>query len=92
MCMCDTGSTVNAALVVDLNNIENGITNTTFSVPLFHSLDQPWVAAPPFCDGIFKQSLRARKRLEIGLSYRPARLHRLTELIPWNRFLGPLKV
>ncbi len=28
----------------------------------------------------------------IGLSYRSARLHRLAELVPWNRFLGSLKV
>jgi hypothetical protein len=27
-----------------------------------------------------------------GLSDRPARLHKLTELIPLNRFLGSLKV
>jgi hypothetical protein len=26
------------------------------------------------------------------LSYRPARLHSLAELVPRNRFLGPLKV
>jgi hypothetical protein len=25
------------------------------------------------------------------LSYRPARLHRLEELVPWNRFLGFIK-
>jgi hypothetical protein len=30
----------------------------------------------------------ARNRVGIGLSYRPARLHRLAEFIPWNRFLG----
>ncbi len=34
----------------------------------------------------------ARNRVGIGLSYRPARLHRLTKLISWNRFLGYLKV
>jgi hypothetical protein len=34
--------------------------------------------------GIFKQSIGVRKRVAIGLSYRPARLHRLAELIPWN--------
>jgi hypothetical protein len=33
--------------------------------------------------GIFKQSMGARNRVGIGLSYRPARLHRLAEL-----FLG----
>jgi hypothetical protein len=44
------------------------------------------------CAGIFKQSIGARKWVGIGLSYRPARLHRLAELIVWNRFLGFLKV
>ncbi len=34
----------------------------------------------------------ARNRIGIGLSYRPAKLNRLAELIPWNRFLGSLKV
>jgi hypothetical protein len=38
--------------------------------------------------GIFKKSMGARHRVGIGLSYRPARLHRLAELMPWNRFLG----
>jgi hypothetical protein len=28
----------------------------------------------------------------LGLSYRPARLHRLVESIPWNRFLSSLNV
>jgi hypothetical protein len=33
----------------------------------------------------------ARNRVGIGLSYhRPAKLHRLAELILWNRFLGSL--
>jgi hypothetical protein len=34
----------------------------------------------------------ARNRVGIGLSYRPARLYSLAELVPWNRFLGFLKV
>jgi hypothetical protein len=42
--------------------------------------------------GIFKQSIGARNRVGIGLSYWPARLHRLAKLIPWNRFFGSLKV
>jgi hypothetical protein len=42
--------------------------------------------------GIFKISMGARHRLGIGLSYRPARLHRLAELMPWHRFLGSIKV
>jgi hypothetical protein len=32
-------------------------------------------------------------QLEVLISlYWPARLHRLAELIPWNRFLGSIKV
>ncbi len=38
------------------------------------------------------KSMGTRNREGIGLSYRPGRLHRLVELIPWNRFLGSLKV
>jgi hypothetical protein len=40
----------------------------------------------------YKHSIGARNRVGEGFSYRPARLHRLAELIPWNRFLGSLKV
>ncbi len=36
--------------------------------------------------GIFKQSMGSRNRVGIGLSYQPARLHKLAELIPSNRF------
>jgi hypothetical protein len=39
-----------------------------------------------------KKSMGARNRGGIGLSYRPARLHRLAEFIPWNRFLGSINV
>jgi hypothetical protein len=34
----------------------------------------------------------ARHGVGIGLLYRPARLHRLAEFIPWNRFRGPIHV
>jgi hypothetical protein len=40
--------------------------------------------------GIFKESMGARNRGGIGLSYLPARLHRLAEFIPWNQFLGSI--
>jgi hypothetical protein len=42
--------------------------------------------------GIFKKSMGARHREGIGLSYRPAILHRMAELMPWNRFLGLINV
>jgi hypothetical protein len=42
--------------------------------------------------GIFKESMGARNRGGIGLSYRPARLHRLALFIPWNRLLGSINV
>ncbi len=49
------------------------------------------------CAGILEQSVGARNRVGIGLSYRPARLHKAggidsLESIPWNQFLGSLKV
>jgi hypothetical protein len=59
------------------------------------SVRQPYaylVPSPHSRAGIFKQSMRARNQGEIGLSYRPARLHRLAEFIPWNRFRGPINV
>jgi hypothetical protein len=43
------------------------------------------------CARIFKQSMGARNRVGIGLSYRPVRLHRLVKLIP-SFFLGSLEV
>jgi hypothetical protein len=43
-----------------------------------------------FCAGTLEQSKGASYPVGIGLSYRPARLHRLAESIPWNRFLGSL--
>jgi hypothetical protein len=42
--------------------------------------------------GIFKKSMRARHRGGIGFSYRPARLHRLAEFIPWNQCRGPINI
>ncbi len=53
-----------------------------------------WLFYPPNRSraGIFKESMGARNRGGIGLSYRPARLHRLAEFIPWNRFLGSINV
>jgi hypothetical protein len=47
------------------------------------------IHAVPHCSfdisaGIFKQSMGTWNRVGIELSYRPARLHRLVELIPWN--------
>jgi hypothetical protein len=42
--------------------------------------------------GIFNQSMGARNRVGVGLSYQPARLHRLAEFIPWSRFLGSINV
>jgi hypothetical protein len=40
----------------------------------------------------FLQSIGVRNRVGIGLPYRPARLYRLAESIPWNQILGSLKV
>jgi hypothetical protein len=48
-----------------------------------------------YCDnraGIFKKSMGARHRGGIGFPYRPARLHRLAEFIPWHQFRGPIHI
>ncbi len=42
--------------------------------------------------GIFKQFKGARNRVGIGLLYQPVRLHRLAESIPWNKFLGSIRL
>ncbi len=42
--------------------------------------------------GIFKKSMGARHRGGIGFLYRPARLHRLAEFIPWHQFRGPINI
>ncbi len=42
--------------------------------------------------GIFKEAMGARNRGGRGLSYRPARLHRLAEFIPWNQCRGPINI
>ncbi len=43
------------------------------------------------CAGILEQSMGARSRVGIGLSYQPARLHRLAESIPLESVPGLLK-
>jgi hypothetical protein len=58
----------------------------------FRKTSSSYVKDPESCAGIFKQSIGARNQVGIGLSYRPARLRSLAELVPWNRFLGSLKV
>jgi hypothetical protein len=69
----------------------NGMQGQNFRVPLpslWCSLCHLYIWA-----GIFKNSMGARHRVGIGLSYRPAMLHyRLAELMPWHRFLGSIKV
>ncbi len=66
-----------------------------FSPPPFFSISissitfQSWLL---IWVGIFKKSMGARHRVGIGLLYRPARVHRLAEFIPWNRFRGPIHV
>jgi hypothetical protein len=40
---------------------------------------------------IVKQSMGTWNRVGVELLYRPARLDRLAEMVPWNWFLGSLK-
>ncbi len=69
-----------------LQNPRQGTDVVHIAFNLFIIVQSNWKRA-----GIFKQSMGARNRVGIGLSYQPARLHRLAESIPWNRFLGSIK-
>ncbi len=63
------------------SSMEDGVCVLRVFLPMWES-----------CAGIFKQSMGARNRTGIGLSYRPARLHSQEELFPWKLFLGSVKV
>jgi hypothetical protein len=65
---------------------------TAFSFSLYLLKGWQFSLVKKACAGIFKPSMGARNRVGIELSYRPARLHRLAEFIPWNRFLGSINV
>ncbi len=52
----------------------------------------PSISGQKSSSGILEQSMGARNRVGIGLPYRPARLHRLAQSIPCNRFLVFLQV
>jgi len=68
--MCPPTSSIHTQ--VNVNNF--GKSTTLFCSRLFI-----WLYT---CAGIFKQSVGAGNRVGIGLSYLPARLHRLAEKIP----------
>ncbi len=79
--------------IPDLNALEK------LRIKLIYCVKKPAITSISFVRkiGIFVIiSLRipslARNRVGIELSYRPARLHRWSELIPWNLFLGSLNV
>ena len=57
--------------------LHGGLFLTSQSMPSVHGRSPEVYRA-----GIFTQSMWARNRVGIGLSYRPAGLHRLAELIP----------
>jgi hypothetical protein len=46
------------------------------------------LTVPEFLNNLWRLGTEYR----IGLSYRPARLNSLAELVSWNQFLGSLKV
>ncbi len=53
--------------------------------PILREFYTPFLARA----GIFKQSMGARYRVGMGLSYEP---NSLAQFIPWNRFLGSINV
>ncbi len=72
-------------------SFERGVTDNlqiSSLIPILLESGSSWLGpVSQFRVGFFNHSMRARNRVGIGLSYRPARLHRLAEMIPWNRFL-----
>jgi hypothetical protein len=56
-----------------------------------HGITMMWQLVG-FDSWIFLHDSWARNQVGIVFSYRPARLHRLAESIPWNRFLGSIEV
>ncbi len=70
-----------------LRSVQTGASQGSWSVGNLRSLTPPpkTQLKQKTGAGIFKQSIEARNRVEIGLSYRPARLHRLAELVTWNQ-------
>jgi hypothetical protein len=59
---------------------------------LFILLKEGWEKVIKIRAGIFRKSMGAWHRVGIGLSYRPARLNRLAELMLRNRLLGSINV
>ncbi len=68
------------------------VLNTYFLSQMVFIIGQAAYFMVSTCAGIYEQSMGARNRVGLGLSYRPARLHRLAELVSWNRFFDSLKV
>jgi hypothetical protein len=62
-----------------------------YTVQCTLALDFP-IPSIIFCAEILEEFMGAWKRVGIGLSYGPARLHSLVESITLNRFQGSLKV
>jgi hypothetical protein len=75
-----------------LNSILNQSQNFLTSKELKNRFQGTSSARLCILSWVFKKSMGARHRVGIGLSYRPAMLHRLAELMPWHRFLGSIKV
>jgi hypothetical protein len=57
-----------------------------------HMIIRARICEPFWSRGIDSQPLTGRHDNPILRKYRPARLHRLAESIPWNRFLGSFNV
>jgi hypothetical protein len=62
------------------------VTSSVIFSPLLRAAEsQPAEHGKEYCaelHGIFKKSMGAKHQVGIGLSYRPARIHRLAELMP----------
>jgi hypothetical protein len=73
-------------------SMEKGMSSPLVGDKIKLGLTGPTTRCKATSAGIFKQSMGSWNRVGIVLPYRPARLHSLAELVPWNRFLGFLKI
>jgi len=94
--VCELSSSFESIFLCNLSPLlsDRSFPELKFSFQFFVQIEEtyPLYLQKKLTDLSWKLSMWARNRVGMGLSYRPAKLHSLAELVPWNRFLGSLKV
>ncbi len=93
--MIRTKSLLNVCAEYTVKNTTFGFILAVWNARICKLLRNPGIDSPCLCSlaGRYDNPIYIPTRLrQIGLTYRPARLHRLAESSPWNHFPGSLKV